>query len=105
MIDPELLELHESTVQLAPPSARALDGGTTWGTAVDYQAHVESKRMMVRNAAGELMLATGRVFLVDVYPALTELYQLTLPDGSKRKVVAIETTYDRSGPYQNVIYY
>lgn len=105
MIDPELLELHESTVQLAPVSARALDGGTTWGTPVNYQAHVERKRTMVRNAAGEEVLAAGRVALIDHYPTLNESHQLTLPDGDKHKVVAIETTYDSAGPYQDWVYF
>lgn len=105
MIDRELLELLESTVTIAPVSTRALDGKATYGTAVSYRAHVERRRDMVRNASGEEVMYAGRCLLDGAYPAVKESARITLPDGSQPSLIAVETTYDGSGPYQTVVYW
>ena len=105
MIDPELLEMHESTVQIAPPQAqRGIDGKVSYDPDVDYQAHVENTAKLIRNAQGEQAWSTGRAFLIDVYP-ITEHHRLTLPNGKTPLIVAVEDTYDTTGPYQTVVHY
>jgi hypothetical protein len=105
MIDPELLELLESTVTIASPNARALDGKRAFGTAVSYRAHVERRNDMIRNASGEEVMAAGRCLLDSYYASIREADRLTLPDGVQPSVVAVEHSYDSNGPYQTVVYW
>jgi len=105
VIDSELLKMLESTVLIASPSSRGLDGKVTYGTAVSYQAHVEDRRDMVRNASGEEVMSAGRCHLDSHYGSLSESARVTLPSGKVETIVALESTYDSDGPYQTVVYF
>jgi hypothetical protein len=82
MIDVELLEMLESTVTIAPLTARALDGKKSHGSADDYRAHISVRHDMVRNTSGEEVMAAGSADLDSAYPDITESSLLTLQDGS-----------------------
>lgn len=103
MIDPELLEMLESMVTIAPVASRSLDGRRTPGTPVSYKAHVEWGQTIVRNASGEDVSSAGRCHLDSYYPAVKETSFLTLPDGATPTIVAVQVTYDTAGPYQTVV--
>lgn len=105
MIDVELLEMLESTVAIKPVATRGLDGKMTHGASVDYRCHIERKQRLVINARGQEVPSSGRCLLDDAYPAITEASHLTLPGPSSPPIVAVETTYDTSGPYQTVVYF
>ena len=106
MLEPELLELLESTVLLAAPQGtRTVDGQTAYAANVGYRAHVEPTSKRLLTEAGETIAATGRVLLDDAYPTLTQQHRLTLPSGQQPVLLSVETTYDPSGPYQTVLYF
>ena len=105
MIDFELLEMLESSVQIAPVSTRGLDGKVGFGTSVQYRAHVEERRDMVRNSSGEEIMSAGRCHLDSHYGSLSESSRVVLPSGRKESIIAIEHTYDSDGPYQTVVYW
>lgn len=105
MIDLELLELLESTVQIAPIASRGLDGKATPGDDAPYRAHISNRRDMVRNASGEEVMTNGSADLDSAYPTISESDRITLPDGTKPSIVAISTSYDSAGPYQTTVYW
>jgi len=105
MIDVELLEMLESVVQIAPANERALDGKRSYGTAANFDAHIEVRNDMVRNTSGEEVMSAGRCHLDSHYPAVTESSRLTLPDGEQPSVIAVAHTYDSDGPYQTVVFW
>lgn len=105
MIDPELLELLESTVQIAPVASRGLDGKRTYSANVPYRAHVEYRNDMVRNSNGEEVMSSGKCHLDGYYPAVEETHRVTLPDASTHKVVAVGHSFDSNGPYQTTVFW
>lgn len=105
MIDSGLLELLESTVTIASPTSRGLDGKQAFGTAASYQAHISNRRDMVRNASGEEVMSNGSADLDSAYPDLRESDKITLPDGTTPTIVAISTSYDSVGAYQTTVYW
>lgn len=104
--------MMESDISVTPAASRRVDGKReSTGSAVVIQCHVETKRRLARNLAGEEFTAEGRCLCDDVYPWVDERCVLVLPNGRTRPIGAVETTYgynadtDTSGPYQTIIYF
>jgi hypothetical protein len=111
-IEADLLEMLESTVQVTARPAPRRDGSRpTGGTPVPIQCHIETRRRLVRNQAGEEVTSEGRALCDDAYPWMNETCSIVLPDGTTPPIVAVVTSYGLNldtgvnGPYQTVINY
>lgn len=105
MIERELLEMYESQVRLRGAGEIRGDGHVVpgaWGKPV--QAHVEEVTAFVVTATGEDSRSDGQVLLTDVYPQVTDEWQVELPDGQVRSLAKVQTVYGPEGPYQTVLY-
>ena len=86
-------------------SASDAESNVSYSTGVSRPALVEFKPKMVRNSDGEQVLASCIVtFLEPVTITLQD--RITLPDGSKPKIVSTETLInpDTNAGYYQVVY-
>lgn len=111
MIERDLLELYESTCSVQGITGRRRDGKPTLGPAQSERCHVEVQTRKVLNASGDEVTSSGRVHLTGPREDITDEWVLTLPNGTKPRIVALETTHGQNldtgenGPYQTLIYY
>jgi CxxC motif-containing protein (DUF1111 family) len=80
-----------SSVTVEPYSSIDEDGQQTYGTAVTYDAFVAHKSVKVFNPDGVEVVSSAQVYL-DEDAVITSSARITLPDGTKPRILAVETS-------------
>lgn len=92
------------TVAIEPFSAYNDYGEPTYGTAVSNNARIVQKTKMVRDAGGKEVVSTTQIY-VNGSATVATTSRITLPDGTKPLILAIDITPDaRGNAYLKVIY-
>lgn len=104
MIEKELRHLYFQEVQVFRYLSHSKYGVDTYATTPDVlPARIEGETREVITPTGSKQASTGRVFLTDVYPWLTERDNLKVqrPDGTFEwvELLNVDTFYDDMGPY------
>lgn len=108
-MDPELLELLTTEVQIEFYTGVDTHGNDTYGAAVIRMARVENNAstMNVSTVPGNTMLATfgySTVIYLDYNdPIVPAKSKVTLPTGRPLKVVTEAVEYDEAGPYYQML--
>jgi len=100
-MEPELLELLTQTVTVKPKTGRGGYGKKTVGTAVTYPARVTKKQRLVRSADGTEQMSRGFVRL-DGNAVVNPQDEITLPDGTTPKILAVEEHRDDAGAIHSI---
>lgn len=101
-LDPDLLALMPHTVTIAARSSLNGDGSPAFGEGVDWAARVQGQSRNVRNAQGEEVVSTSRVY-VGGLSGITATGRITLPDGTSPPILAVSTVADESGDLYEVV--
>jgi hypothetical protein len=112
MVEPELLEMMTQKVRLYATGATDAYGRKTFATTpVEAPCHIDGHTKEVFSKGGEVAMAQGVAYLSTVYPWLTEACRIDVPELSsatgwrRANIITVDTTYDETGPYNQVIYY
>lgn len=79
-----------STVTVEPYSSVDEDGQPTYGAGVAYDAFVAHKSVKVYAPDGLEVVSSSQVYL-DEDAVVTSSARITLPDGTKPRILAVET--------------
>ncbi len=91
-------------VTIAPfANAHNPDGTPKYGAPVTYQARVRERMKLVRTAAGDERVSTATIWL-EGSPPVTVQDRLTLPDGRRPPILAIERPEAEHGFAATFIY-
>lgn len=96
MLDPELVDMYESTVTIYPAGARRDDGKVAMGTGVEAVAHVEEGAKRITGSDGSMIDTVATVYLQDDTTA-AEGSQVLLPSGRTGIVKMIDRTRSSDG--------
>lgn len=104
-VEADLLELMPHFVTVEKRISTTEYGVPTYGTSSRYQARVERKRRMVRNAAGEEKISTVTVYFGST-PGLNPEDRITLPDGTTPVILSTESQPGAvgEGEYYEAVY-
>jgi hypothetical protein len=103
-VDPALRDLLSATVQIAPHAGLDEYGRRSYGADVAYKARVVRKHRRVLTTEGQEVISAGHAYL-DGGAGLDSRVRLTLPDGSRPTVIAVEQFPDESGAIDAVVYF
>lgn len=98
------LDLMPATVTVQPFVSRNADGVPTFSPAVAYRARVSNKQQLVRDMAGDMVVARGVAWLATT-DALTVYDRYTLADGSTPKILSVDSTPDEKGTLFIKVYF
>ncbi len=97
------LDLLTQTVTLASFAGITGNGQRSYGTARQYRCRIEQNEKAIYGASGQVVFSTGRIILhpkaLDgtVLTSITPDALLTLPDGTKPRILAAGSTSDEVG--------
>lgn len=89
------LDLMPLTVVVEPFVTRDQAGVATYGTAVSYRARVNNKAHNVIGPDGQMVLASGTVWLATTSSIGVD-DRVTLPDGTIPRILASNGEYDET---------
>lgn len=93
-----------STVNIAPVSSKDSYGKPTYGADVPYSARISERRVKVRDAQGEEVVADGKIVLgTSVVVPLDS--RITLPDSSTPVIIAVNRAYDEGGLHHTRVFF
>lgn len=102
-LDPDLLALMPHSVTIAHKTGQDQYGAPTWGAGTAWQARVEGKVTLVRDAQGLQAVSRSQVYLSGV--AGTGIRdKVTLPNGTSPPILSVATVPDETGDSFEVIY-
>lgn len=102
-IETAFSSMMPSTVTLNAVSSTDAYGKRTFsGTSTSVQCRIQKSKRLIMTEDGEQIPEDGRVYCYGVVTAAIE-DKLTLPDGSVRPILSVETRNDETGPYVTVI--
>jgi len=95
-LEQDFLTWFNQTVTIEPFTGVNAYGEPQYGAAADYQAYVQYKTKLVRNAAGQETVSTAQVYL-DGSVNVGIQDRIALPDGSQPVILSIEALPDETG--------
>lgn len=103
-VDLELREMFNQTVTIEPYSSANAYGESSFSTGVAYLARTETKARLFRRSDGVEVVAVAVTYLADA-PTVSTKDRITLPDGTKPPIVAVESDPDETGAaYYTAVY-
>lgn len=103
------LEMMPDTVVFTPTATTDKYGKKTFGasnTNVSVRCRLIDDTVLMKNAEGQDIVATGRAILAGNYDSLTLGHRLTLPDGRTPVIMKIDSKNDTSATtHHTVVYY
>jgi hypothetical protein len=97
-----LKELMITTATYQNVTSRDVYGTRTGGSAVTFKCHIKYNRRETYMPDGTMVVFGGTVIMDDVYN-VTKGAILNLPDGTKPKILSVQTFYDEVGPHHTTI--
>lgn len=108
-IEAELAELFFNEVQVFPFLRTNKYATDEYGPAVTLQCRLEATTKEIITPNGSKQASTGKAFLTDVYPWITEKSDLKIknPAGEWEwvELLNVDTYYDQDSPYYQVLYF
>ena len=104
--------LMSSTVQIAQPAGMNEYGEESYGADVSYRAHLRGEHKLVRDAGGEEVVSSKRIYLegtANINPnsrvTLSTADVGTTESGLRQPpILAIERRFDQNGPHHVVVH-
>lgn len=103
----DFLDMMADEVLIAPWVAQNAHGEAVYGPAVAYRARIEVSPRLTRDAQGEEVVSTARVFLGSATVAVRERDQLTLPEGFTERrpnILRVSPVRDEAGVHHTEIW-
>lgn len=104
-MEADLRAMLTQTVTVHPAAAPTAYGAAVGGPPYALPTRVRYRRQELATQAGETVLADGMLWLDTDAVVPTVRAKLTLPDGSKTNVVAVEPVNDESGLHHTKLYF
>lgn len=101
-LSPELLELMNQIVQVAPFVSVDAYGHETFGTPVPYQCYIQESPTKVLNQYGTEVISSHTVYVAST-GRINVTSQCTLPDDSQPFLIRSDVYYDETGDINNVV--
>ena len=101
-MDSRLKELMITSGTYQNVTSKDIYGKRTGGTAVKFKCHIKYNRRETYTPEGNIVVLGGSVIMDGVYDVQKNAI-LNLPDGSKPKIVSVQTFYDEVGPHHTTI--
>lgn len=95
-------DMMADTCQFSPLSSRDSYAVPTFGSATSFNCRLVRKNRMVRDAKGQIVVSTARVWLQG-HPNITPEDRVTLSDGSNPVIVSVERESDEFGSSHTVV--
>jgi hypothetical protein len=103
-LDPQFKDLMPETVQVVVSGTRNSYGELSYGATTSFSAHVQKRQKMIRADNGDELTSDTVVYIYG--DAGLELdSQLTLPGGTVRVVLAVDSVTDETGNIHHQIAY
>ena len=102
MIDSRLTDMMVTTATYQNVSSRDVYGTRTGGTVVSFKCHIKLNRRETLMPDGSMVVFGGTVIMDDVYDIQKNAI-LNLPDGTKPKILTVQTFYDEVGPHHTTV--
>ena len=103
------LEMMPDTVVFTPATATDKYGKKSFGasnTNITARCRIIDDTVLIKNAEGQDIVATGRAILAGNYSTLTLKHRLTLPDGRTPVIMKIDSKNDTSvTTHHTVVFY
>lgn len=96
--------LYTSAVTIASLISRNANGTPNYAAPVTYQSRVTYKNYLVRNAAGEQVVARGAVWILSNV-AVSVDDQITLPDATQPQIISVARPEGLNGVYSTKIFF
>jgi hypothetical protein len=101
-INAEWTALMPTTATFQNVSSRDVYGTRTGGTVVTFKCHIKYNRREAYQPDGSVVTFGGTVYMDDVYN-VDKAAILNLPDGTKPKILNVQTFYDEVGPHHTTL--
>jgi len=102
MIDSRLKDLMITSASFQNVSSRDVYGARTGGSTVTFKCHIKYDRKEAYNSDGAIVTFGGTVYMDGVYNVQKGAI-LNLPDGTKPKILDVQTFYDEIGSHHTTI--
>jgi len=96
------LDLMPTVATFANPTGYDVYGKPSAGTAISFKCHISRNQRQVFGPEGVTILQGGTLQMDGVYD-IDEEAILTLPDGSKPKILAVKTFFDENGAHHTSV--
>ncbi len=96
--EPEFEDLMRDAITLERAGAKDLQGKASYATAESLKCRLVRRNRMVRRADGEMVVSSAQAW-VSGAPGVTVEDRVTLPDGSRPALLAVEQYPDGDGPH------
>lgn len=93
----DFLDMMPSTVTVEPFASSDTYGAPVYGPLVSYRCHVSNKASYIRGPSGEMIVTKGAIWIACASDAFTAKARLTLPNGAKPILLAINGAQDETG--------
>lgn len=93
----DFLDLMPSTFWVEPYLGRNTYGAATYGPPAPYRGHKNDKTHFIRASSGEQIVSRGMVWLATNGASIGVEDRLTLPDGTKPKILDVNGGDDETG--------
>jgi len=105
-IDPRFAEMMTDTIIFNAGSTIDKYGKRTYGgTQTTATGRVVYENRLMKDAEGQDIVTTGRVYLYGAYPTLTLADKITLPNSTTPVIVALETKKDTGGNHHTIVHF
>ena len=104
-MEAELKALLTESVTITAAAGATAYGATSPGAAAAWPTRARFKRGEVATQAGETAVCEGFLWLDTDVPVPSVLDRLTLPNGKRSAVIAVETVNDEVGHHHTKVYF
>jgi len=101
-IESQWTALMPTTATFQNVTSRDVYGARTGGTVVTFKCHIKYDRREAYTSDGQLVTFGGTVYMDDVYNVQKGAI-LNLPDGTKPKILSVQTFYDEDAAHHTTI--
>ena len=99
MLESEFKEMASTTVSIEPLSTHSVYGAPSYGSAVEFIAHVEEDVQLVRNANGQEVMTKFRVFVMSSSASIGTHDRIDAAGSTELSIARVLTLNDEDGQH------
>ena len=99
MLESEFKEMASTTVSIEPLSTHSVYGAPSFGSAVEFIAHVEEDVQLVRNANGQEVMTKFRVFVMSSSASIGTHDRIDAAGSTELSIARVLTLNDEDGQH------
>jgi len=103
-IEPDFLQLMVQTVYIESFSSYNSHAEASYNAATPYSGRTVNKSTKVVTNEGLEVVSTAKTYIYGS-PTITPKDRLTLPDGTKPKILTVSSFPDENGDHHQVVYH